>query len=185
MIKKLNVKEAIEIIAEAWNNVKLITIKNCWQHTGILPEDATHSITDAMEIDEIDECIDRLTVALNRLKLVDSSVDMTVEEYVELDNDLISANVPTEEEILEELLVAEGVSQQTLVQIEEDSNNEEEVSISVQAGRQALETAKKFLEQREFTTESDMKYMRSLIRRLDESVEKLKRQTSLTEYLNQ
>ena len=138
-----------------------------------------------MEIDKIDECIDRLTVALNRLKLVDSSVDMTVEEYIELDNDLISANVPTEKEILEELLVAEGVSQQTLVQIEEDSNDEEEVSISVQAGRQALETAKKFLEQREFTTESDMKYMCSLICRLDESVEKLKCQTSLTEYLNQ
>jgi len=49
--------------------------------------------------------------------------------------------VPTEEEIFEELLVAEVVSQQTQVQIEEDSIDEEEEPISIQLGRQALETA--------------------------------------------
>ena len=46
-------------------------------------------------------------------------------------------------------------------------------------------TAKKFLEQREFTTENDIRYMHNIIQRLDESVERSKRQTSLIEYINQ
>ena len=65
------------------------------------------------------------------------------------------------------------------------SNEEEEEPISIQVGRQALETAKKILEQREFMTEKDMRYMHDIIRRLDEPLEKLRRQTLLTEYINQ
>ena len=59
-IKSLNIKEAIEIIADAWNNVKPATIKNCWQHTKILPE-----TTSEMDIDEIDEDIANLISTLN------------------------------------------------------------------------------------------------------------------------
>ena len=33
----MNVKEAIDYIAEAWNNVTPTTIQNCWLKTGILP----------------------------------------------------------------------------------------------------------------------------------------------------
>ena len=62
---------------------------------------------------------------------------------------------------------------------------EEEETISIKIGREALETVKQFLEQREFTTEEDIKYIRDIIRRLDESVEKSKRQTLLTEYISQ
>ena len=53
-----------------------------------------------MNIDEIDEDIANLISSLNCLKLADPSVDVTAEEYVELDSDLINANLPTEEEIL-------------------------------------------------------------------------------------
>jgi hypothetical protein len=34
---KLNVEEAIDYIAEAWNNITPTTIQNCWMKTGILP----------------------------------------------------------------------------------------------------------------------------------------------------
>ena len=44
-------------------------------------------------------------------------------------------------------------------------------------------TAKKFLEQREFATENDIRYVCNISRCLDKSVERLKRQTSLTELL--
>ena len=33
---KLNIKEAIDFVAEAWNNVTQTTIQNCWKKTGIL-----------------------------------------------------------------------------------------------------------------------------------------------------
>ena len=90
--------------------------------------------------------IANLISTLNCLKLADPSVDMTAEEYVELDSNLISASLPMEEEILEEFLVDEGVLQQMQVHIEEDSSEEEEEIISTKVGRQALETVKKFLE---------------------------------------
>ena len=34
---KLNIKQAIEYIALAWDNISADTIKNCWRHTGVLP----------------------------------------------------------------------------------------------------------------------------------------------------
>ena len=80
---------------------------------------------------------------------------MTAEEYVELDSDLINANLPTEEKNF------------------------------TKVGRQALETVKKILEQKEFTTEEDIRYVRDIIRRLDESVETFRHQTLLTEYITQ
>jgi len=81
----------------------------------------------------------------------------------------------TEEELIEEILLTEGVLQQAQEDIEENSSEGEEVSISVKLGREALMMAKKFLEQREFTTENDIRYMRNIIQRLDESVERSKR----------
>ena len=62
----------------------------------------------------------------------------------------------TEEELIKEILLTEGV-------IEENSSEGEEASISVKLGREALMMAKKFLEQREFTTENDIRYMRNII----------------------
>jgi len=182
VIRNVNIKEAVEMVADAWGNVRSTTIKNCWQLTKILPE--TYSTADEMEIDEIDEDMANLISALNRLQIADSSVSMTAEEYAQLDGGLISSELPTEEEILEEFLAAEGISQQEQVHIE-DSSEEEEETISINIGREALETAKKFLEQRGFMTEEDIKYIRNIIRRLDESVQKSKRQTLLTEYINQ
>jgi len=112
-------------------------------------------------------------------RAADPSVNITANKYLEVDNDLVSTELPTEEDIFEEFLMAEGVLQQ---HVEEDSSDEEETIISVRTGRQALDIVKKFLEQRDFTTENDVKYIRNIIRRLDESVEKAKRQTS---FINQ
>ena len=68
---------------------------SCRQLTRILPEETTRSIAIDMEIDEIDEDTASLVLALNRLKLADSLVYMTAEEYVEVDEGLISTSLPT------------------------------------------------------------------------------------------
>ena len=60
--------------------------------------------------------------------------------------------------------------------MEENLSEGKETSISIKVRREALATAKKILEQREFVTENDIRYMRNIIRRLDESVERSKRQ---------
>jgi len=138
-----------------------------------------------MEIDEIDEAMANLILALDNLRLADLLVNITADEYVNIDDGLVNTQLLTEEEIFEEFLIAEGVLQQMQVHVEENSSDEEEATISVQRGREALELTKKFLEQREFTTESDIRYIRNIIRRLDDSIEKSKRQTLLTEFINQ
>ena len=83
--------------------------------------------------------------------MADPSVNITANKYLEVDNDLVSTELPTEEDIFEEFLMAEGVLRQ---HVEEDSNDEEETIISVRTERQALDIVKKFLEQRDFTTEN-------------------------------
>ena len=35
---KLNVKQAIDFIAESWSDVTDVTIQNCWSKTGILSD---------------------------------------------------------------------------------------------------------------------------------------------------
>ena len=90
------------------------------------------------------------------------NINITANKYLEVDNDLVSTELPTEEDIFEEFLMAEGVLRQ---HVEEDSNDEEETIISVRTERQALDIVKKFLEQRDFTTENDVKYIRNIIRR--------------------
>ena len=184
-MKKLNIKEAIEIVADAWDNVKQETIKNCWLSTGILPAEMTLVNADNMETDEADNDIVELISALDSLSIAEPSIDsLTANEYIEIDNNLVSAELPTDEELVEEILLAEGVLHPTQVDME-DSSEKEEASISVKVGREALVTARKFLEQREFTTESDIRYIRNIIKRLDEAVEMSKRQTSLMEFINQ
>ena len=37
----INVREAINHIVEAWKNVKVTAIINCWKHTDILPDTCT------------------------------------------------------------------------------------------------------------------------------------------------
>ena len=167
-MKKLNIKEAIEIVADAWDNVKQETIKNCWLSTGILPAEMTLVNADNMETDEADnDIIVELISALDSLSIAEPSIDsLTANEYIEIDNNLVSAELPTDEELVEEIPLAEGVLHPTQVDME-DSSEEEEASISVKVGREALVTARKFLEQREFTTENDIRYMH-----LDEAVER-------------
>ena len=149
----------------------------------ILPLETTAIVTDNMDMDETNDDIAELVLALNNLSIVDS---LTVEEYIDIDSNLVSTGLLTEEELIEEILLTEGVLQQAQEDIEENSSEGEEASISVKLGREALMMAKKFLEQREFTTENDIRYMRNIIQRLDESVERSKRQTSsLIEYINQ
>ena len=56
--------------------------------------------------------------------------------------------------------------------------------ISIEEGRKAFETAKRFLEQQEFATKKDVKYVNELIKRLNSSVDKVKRQSLLTEFID-
>ena len=59
-----------------------------------------------MNMDEADD----IGISFNHLSIVDS---LTADEYIEIDNNLVSAGLLTEEEPIEEILLTEGVLQGT------------------------------------------------------------------------
>jgi len=89
-MKKLNIKEAIEIVADAWDNVEQETIKNCWLSTRILPAEMTLVNADNMETNEADNDTVELVLALDSLSIAEPLIDsLTAEEYIEIDNNLV------------------------------------------------------------------------------------------------
>ncbi|CAJ0633194.1 7309_t:CDS:2 [Entrophospora sp. SA101] len=93
------------------------------------------------------------------LKEVNIDHAMTAEEFVNVDSDITTTELPTDKNIIEDILISKE-------------------------GKKVLEITKKFLEQQEFATEKDVRYVNELIKRLNSSVDKAKRQSLLTEFMN-
>jgi len=83
-----------------------------------------------MEIDEIDEAMANLIIALDNLKSAYPLVSITANEYVDVDNGFVSTQLPTEEEFFKAFLMAESCSKCKYMQ-------------KIQMGKEALELAKK------------------------------------------
>nr|CAG8637931.1 11996_t:CDS:2 [Entrophospora candida] len=157
--------DAIEIVGEAWD--------------AILPPNRTVEITDEPTPNDVFE---ELVSGLG--KIIINHI-MTAEEFINIDSDIITTELPTDENIVEGILILEGVLQPEDVEMEEEGEmNEKESVISIERGRKALETAKSFLEQQEFATKKDVKYVSELIKHLNSSVDKAKRQSLLTEFID-
>lgn len=177
-IKKINIKEAIDMLSDAWDSVKQETIVNCWKHTNILP---LTNIPPQITMDD-DTVITELESSLKTLS-TSTSITMKVEEYIKIDDNLTTSELLTDDDILEGILLAEGITNPSQTSIEEDtSNEEEEPKISHQDGKKSIEIAKKFLEQSDFATREDIKYINNIIKRLNVSTDRKKRQSSITEF---
>jgi len=48
--EKVNIKKAIDYLADAWDNVTDETIFNCWVKTGILPSTTENDVADAIQL---------------------------------------------------------------------------------------------------------------------------------------
>ncbi|CAJ0843322.1 10462_t:CDS:2, partial [Entrophospora sp. SA101] len=100
-----------------------------------------------------------------------NNLTMSAEDFVNIDSRVIMTELPTDEDIVEDILISEGVH----VEEEDVSEESEEESVmSIKEGRKVLENAKKFLEQQEFATEKDIKYVKELIKRLNSFEDKTK-----------
>ena len=152
--------------------------KNCWKKTKILPPNKTVEITD-------DPTSNDILGLISGLREVNIDHAMTAEEFVNVDSDITTTELPTDENIIEDILISEGVWQPEDVEMEEEEEmSDKEPIISMEEGKKALEITKKFLEQQEFATEKDVRYVNELIKCLNSSVDKAKRQSLLTEFMN-
>lgn len=48
----LNIYDAINFSKNAWNSVSQQTISNCWNHTGILPQNEMNEMDDEIDFDD-------------------------------------------------------------------------------------------------------------------------------------
>ncbi|CAB4464116.1 unnamed protein product [Rhizophagus irregularis] len=94
---KLNIKEAIDYIAEAWNSVNQTTIRNCWIKTGILPS-SDYIIDDVENLQETDSLNDSDT-EINFDCLPEA--DLLREFFKEFDSEILTEeHLTTDEQII-------------------------------------------------------------------------------------
>ncbi|CAG8837973.1 5187_t:CDS:1, partial [Racocetra persica] len=101
-VEAVNIKEAIEYCVSAWDKVSYETIKNCWHKTGILPVELDHNDLPQEDTslyneylndeNEVDYLIEQLSINTNDL--------LSALEYIKIDNDLSTTEIPLNQEIL-------------------------------------------------------------------------------------
>ncbi|CAG8786027.1 9771_t:CDS:2 [Racocetra persica] len=149
----INVKEAIYLISDAWKQVSLMTIVNCWNKTKILPleMDLTAETSDNNDIDELEQVLEELEMSYDCIKL-------SAEEYINVDEELQTMDTPTEESVVRDILKEQGL------------------------GKIALEVAKKYLEQSQFATEDDIYLLRQIIKKAESYYRSSLKQTTIDKY---
>jgi len=96
----ITIRDAIEFSAAAWDSVTQTTIKNSWHRTGILPPSMAWD-TNLVAVDLLSddaEAEQELIVLIDRMPHISDS--LTVEEYILVDNQVVSEEQMTDEEIV-------------------------------------------------------------------------------------
>jgi len=129
-------KEAIDYIAEAWENVTQTTIQNCWKKTGIL----TSSDDDDVDIDMEDFESDEDEFDLDYLLEDDS-----LQDYFKT----FEQEIPTEEFLTEDQIINLIQNEEEENESDEDTSDEEIPSVSAKNGVNALKIFINYFEQQD------------------------------------
>ncbi|CAG8713879.1 16317_t:CDS:2, partial [Acaulospora morrowiae] len=101
-ITPVNILDAINFCVKAWKLVKEDTIKNCWRKTGILSDSrelSTEIESDSDELSaEIKSDIENVQRLIDKL---DFKEPMMAEEYINIDDNVMTEGGLTDEEIVE------------------------------------------------------------------------------------
>jgi hypothetical protein len=89
----LNIFNAINWTAEAWNNVTDDVIYRCWQRTGIIPEEYR---TEGMLIETEENNETAVQFLLNRMDIM----DLTARDYIDVDSTLEATQIIDDDEII-------------------------------------------------------------------------------------
>lgn len=170
----INVLEAIRLMNDAWEEVTSKCISNCFRKSGLSWVSEDEKTAEEEETDE-EEDLPQPTANLGI-----SPVEF--ENYVSIDDDVLTSNIPTPEDIVQQIQ-AEAASKNN--EVEEDSDEEEECQAEPPPTySMALECAEKlqrFLETRGAT--DDVFRAMSLVRRkITNERDNIKVQSKLTNY---
>lgn len=185
--EKINVKEAIDYLADAWKNVTEETILNCWKKTGILPSSTNGEVEDAMQTQQ--GILNEETANINQIiGELDTESDIHAAALANAINDFfcdLEEDIPTEE-ILNDDDIIKLVQEEACSDESDDDSEEEPLMISLGDAFKSLKTWIEFFEQ-QFIDDFDVKDMDvfkkyfAIVQRLESQARK---QSSITEFFS-
>jgi len=159
---KINVKEAMEYVAQAWNSVKAETIINCWRKTGILPtinddDDIQQALVAQEKTGQKDqEGIEFLLQQVSSIETISDKSLGEMNQYLEI----IDLTVPTEQPLTDTEIIRLILDEEhERVELNDNESDEEHSVISMQEGLNSLKTWMQYFEEQE-SEEFDMKEMK-------------------------
>ncbi|UYV81764.1 ADCK1, partial [Cordylochernes scorpioides] len=99
----INLKQAVDIISVAWNDVLPATISNCWHHSGIIKSDVSSPLDTpqpATQMWEQQSLFERMKEVLK------IPLEMDFDSYADADNDVVTNAMLSDVEIVESILQA-------------------------------------------------------------------------------
>ncbi|GES95900.1 CENP-B homolog protein 2-like [Rhizophagus clarus] len=175
--EKVNIKEAVDYLADAWENVSGDTIFNCWVKTGILPSTTDNDIADATQVQQaiLNEDVADTNQIIEDLgaesddPLADSLAN-ALNDFCDLDKEIPTEDVLNENDIIK--LIREEMNEEN---DNSDDSEDEPVLVSLDDATKSLQTWVTFFEQQEideFKNEDGHVFKKYL-----KTVHKLKMQT--------
>lgn len=181
--EKINIKEAIDYIAESWDCVTEETVQNCWKKTGILPSLSDEDRDSSSQIQR--ELVDKETADINQmikeLDMDDPSAASLVNALNKFFQDL--ERIPTED-ILDENDIIKLIQEETYD--ENNDSDEEDILVSPGDALKSLETWISYFEQQyddEFCVE-DLKLFKKYFKIIKRLEQQSRKQASIMDYFN-
>ena len=182
--EKINIKEAINYVAEAWDHVTEETIWNCWKKTGILPSLSNEEVDNAAQIRR--EMMDNETADINEII---NELDMDNPSAASLANALNGFFHDLEEISTEELLNEDDIIRLIQDQDQEDDNGdseEEQTLVPPSDALKSLQTWITFFEQQEIDElcVEDMKIFEKYFKIVKRLEQQSRKQVSITDFFS-
>jgi len=183
--EKINIKESIDYLADAWENVTEETIHNCWIKTGILPSSTNEDVTDAMQAQQenIDDEVADINQIIRELNTAENSRGVALANAI---NDYfldLEEEIPTED-VLNDDDIVKLVQEELHNEINENDSEEEETHISLGDALKSIQIWIKFFEQQksdEFNVE-DLCVFKKYLKTTKQLEFQSRKQSPITEF---
>lgn len=186
----INVLEAIRYLDRAWKNVTQTTIQNCFKHAGFVignagaEENSDNAEDNPEKFDEEDEIpLGELARIVNLGNLPD------IMDYVNVDNCLVTSEIPTDAEIVAAASTSSGATEleSTIAESDSDSdcsvNSTTSVNVSLTEAMKSVQNLRKFFESKANIEYSTFGLLSKLENVIDSVAKRDKRQLKITEFM--
>jgi len=187
--EKINVKEAINYVSDAWNHVTEETIWNCWKKTGILPSSTNEDMDNASQVQQkiVDDEAEDLDQIIGELNTGDSNTALLADAlnnfFNDLEEEILTEAILSDDDIIK--LIQEEIYEDDKINNDNnDSEEEEPVLVSLDSAIRSLQNWISYFEQQqmsEFRVE-DMDIFKKYLNLIKQLERKSRKQVSITNF---